>query len=92
METVKAARAAISEYKLNSPLAWLLVPPPIKLENELRKYGDQTDVSSPRVIKFPSFAGANELDFLERSGCAQCATKDFFSIVNGLVEQGKWRV
>jgi len=37
METVKATRAPISEYKLNSPLAWLLVPPPIKLENELRK-------------------------------------------------------
>ena len=37
MEAVKATRAPISEYKLNSPLAWLLVPPPIKLENELRK-------------------------------------------------------
>ena len=37
MEAVKATRAPISEYKLNSPLAWLLVTPPIKLENELRK-------------------------------------------------------
>jgi len=35
--------------------------------------------------------GANELEFLERSGCAQCATKDFFSMVNGLVERGKWK-
>jgi hypothetical protein len=60
METVKATRAPISEYKLNSPLAWLLVPPPIKLENELRKYGDQTDVRSPRVIKFtPSCVQVN---------------------------------
>ena len=37
METVKATGAPISEYKLNSPLAWLLIPSPIKLENGLQK-------------------------------------------------------
>jgi hypothetical protein len=36
METVKAAGAPVSEYKLKSRLAWLLIPP-IKLENELGK-------------------------------------------------------
>ena len=37
METVKATGAPVREYKLKSPLAWLLIPSPIKLENELRK-------------------------------------------------------